>query len=124
AGTTRAEMVVIFSESVEHVNLTAPTWAGGIRYENYVEPTSIVAETISSKDMDAFVIPADPDGEAATAAVHDVNHLRTGLDTFLHASWDERLIVVPDEGMLDLVLVPELTPMAAMTEGHNHTDWI
>uniref|UniRef100_UPI00286D38DB DUF4214 domain-containing protein n=1 Tax=Brevundimonas sp. TaxID=1871086 RepID=UPI00286D38DB len=34
AGTTRAEMVVIFSESVEHVNLTAPTWAGGIRYEN------------------------------------------------------------------------------------------
>ncbi|WP_309630107.1 hypothetical protein, partial [Brevundimonas sp.] len=124
AGTTRAEMVVIFSESVEHVNLTAPTWAGGIRYENYVEPTSIVAETISSKDMDAFVIPADPDGEAATAAVHDVNHLRTGLDTFLHATRDDPLIVGHEESLFDAAIEPNLTPIDALTPGHSHSDWM
>ncbi len=69
-GTTRAEMVVIFSESVEHVNLTAPLWQGGVRYENYVEPTSALADTGKGLD-DAFVLPAVFDEAAVDAGAAD-----------------------------------------------------
>ncbi|WP_298158119.1 DUF4214 domain-containing protein [Brevundimonas sp.] len=36
SGTSRAQVVIGFSESAEHIALTAASWSGGIRYDGYV----------------------------------------------------------------------------------------
>lgn len=36
SGTSRAQVVIGFSESAEHIALTAASWLGGIRYDGYV----------------------------------------------------------------------------------------
>lgn len=87
-GAARASVVIGFSESAEHVDLTAASWLGGIRYDGYVgSPVDPVDAkglhdalvlpgevdghvhdpadpglVLASKDHDAFVLPADPDG--------------------------------------------------------------
>ncbi|WP_298158130.1 DUF4214 domain-containing protein [Brevundimonas sp.] len=87
SGATRASVVIGFSESAEHIALTAASWLGGIRYGGYVgspvdpvdakglhdaqvlpgeidgpvhEPADLWL-FLASKDHDAFVPPADPD---------------------------------------------------------------
>lgn len=87
-GATRASVVIGFSESAEHIALTAASWLGGIRYGGYVgspvdpvdakglhdtqvlpgdidaqvhDPADL-GQVLASKDQDAFVLPADPDG--------------------------------------------------------------
>ena len=88
AGTSRASVLAGFSESAEHVALTASLWLGGIRYAGFVgAPAEDVAKdmdgpqilpdvgggdlaydyadlglSILDKDADAFVLPATPDG--------------------------------------------------------------
>lgn len=120
-GTTRAEMVVIFSESVEHMNLTAPTWQDGIRYENYVGPSSAVAEALLIKDMDAFVLPAQPHD-----AAYDTGLVESGLDTsladILHAPMiDQHIIVDVWTNSLELATLPSGDDLVV---GHRHFDWM
>ncbi|MBU1346183.1 MAG: DUF4214 domain-containing protein [Alphaproteobacteria bacterium] len=88
-GMSRAEVLLGFSESPEHVALTAPLWSGGIRYHGYSGAPLEDAGTkgldealvlpgiddatsndpadlgllLQTKDDDAFVLPADPDGD-------------------------------------------------------------
>lgn len=66
-GTSRAQVVVGFSESPEHIALTAPLWSGGIRYAGGVAPQPAPLETSDAKGLhDAQVLPGDIDGQ-----VHD-----------------------------------------------------
>lgn len=46
-GTSRAQLLLNFSESAEHIALTAPSWLGGIRYVGYV---GAPVETVDAKD--------------------------------------------------------------------------
>ncbi|WP_428151124.1 DUF4214 domain-containing protein [Brevundimonas sp.] len=86
-GTSRAQMLLNFSESAEHVALTAALWLGGIRTPGFTsappeDPAKGLDDaqilpgvidhglydpadlglTLIGKDDDAFVLPADPDG--------------------------------------------------------------
>jgi hypothetical protein len=100
SGTSRAQMLLNFSESAEHVALTAPLWLGGIRFEGFVgSPAEDTTKDLDGpqvlpgvedidiaydpadlglsfldKDADAFVLPAVPDMPLPTvdpAAVFD-----------------------------------------------------
>ena len=92
SGATRASVVIGFSESAEHIALTAASWLGGIRYFGYAgapviddagakglhdalvlpgavygqiyDPTDLNLALVAS-DHDAFVLPAVPDGGPA-----------------------------------------------------------
>ncbi|MBU1346995.1 MAG: DUF4214 domain-containing protein [Alphaproteobacteria bacterium] len=58
SGTSRTSVVIAFSESPEHIGLTAPFWSGGIRYAGYA---GAPLEDVDGKDMAAQVSPlADP----------------------------------------------------------------
>jgi Ca2+-binding RTX toxin-like protein len=99
-GTSRASVLLGFSESAEHVALTAPLWLGGIRFAGFVgAPAEDAAKDLDGpqvlpdvevvdiaydpadlglsspdKDADAFVLPAVPDMPLPTvdpAAVFD-----------------------------------------------------
>ena len=54
SGTSRAQVVIGFSESAEHIALTAPSWLGGIRYVGYV---GAPVETVDGKDAGPQVSP-------------------------------------------------------------------
>lgn len=130
AGTSRAQLLLNFSESAEHVSLTAPFWLGGIRYVGYVGapvlddtvkgPEPLVLPEINvdghiieklhgpevlpsvdddgnynpgeldlifftGKAIDAFVLPASPDGGAGPwipSVQDDVDFNQTGFDLF------------------------------------------
>ncbi len=65
SGLSRAQLLLNFSESAEHVGLTAPFWSGGIRYVGY---TGAPVEPGDGKDADAQV---SPEGDDAALARHD-----------------------------------------------------
>lgn len=54
-GTSRASVLLGFSESAEHVALTAPLWSGGIRFAGFVG----AATEDAAKDMDAPLVLPD-----------------------------------------------------------------
>ncbi len=119
SGTSRAQLVVNFSESAEHVALTAPFWEGGIRYAGGVEPQPAPVQDLDAKSHDAQVSPlADDDFVAVHDAMDDAPQLAPtvydaaqpaiqahslGTDAFLHAGWDDRILYVADEGAIDTV---------------------
>jgi Ca2+-binding RTX toxin-like protein len=124
-GTSRASVLLGFSESAEHVALTANLWLGGIRFAGFVgAPAEDAAKDMDGpqilpdvevvdiaydpadlglsfpdKDADAFVLPAVPDMPLPTvdpAAVFD------GLDLAvlrLSASRDARMMLTLPEGV-------------------------
>lgn len=59
-GLSRASVLLQFSEGAEHVLLTAPNWAGGVRFEGYVGSPMATQEvggsvaTIAANDHDTF----------------------------------------------------------------------
>lgn len=67
-GVSRTSVVLSFSESPEHIMLTGPSWAGGIRYAGYVE-ASVADE--AGKASDAPVSPLEADHYVTTAAHSD-----------------------------------------------------
>lgn len=90
AGTSRASVLAGFSESPEHIALTAASWLGGIRFAGFVgapvedqhlkglddaqilpvgldhdgtyDPADFGLTSLFDKADDAFVLPGDPDG--------------------------------------------------------------
>lgn len=53
SGTSRASVVVGFSESAEHIALTAPFWSGGIRFAGQSAPPEPETKT----DFEPFTVP-------------------------------------------------------------------
>ena len=51
-GATRAQILATFSESAEHVNLTASSWLGGIRFAGVASPLTDEAKPQTSPLMD------------------------------------------------------------------------
>lgn len=68
-GVARSSLVFSFSESPEHIALTAPLWAGGIRFDG---SSATPVETVPDKGMDVALVLPGP-------AVHDEAFL--SLDT-------------------------------------------
>ncbi len=60
-GASRVSVVLAFSESPEHIALTAPFWSGGVRYAGYVGSP---LEDGGSKDAGAQVSPLIDDAQA------------------------------------------------------------
>ncbi|OYX56336.1 MAG: hypothetical protein B7Y86_10350 [Brevundimonas subvibrioides] len=104
-GTSRAQMLLNFSESAEHVSLTAANWLGGIRYDGFSgspledaskhsgdfgPQVSPLADHVQV-DHDAFVWLAVD----TAAAVPDT----ASIDTAARLSWMEGLV---HDGLLDL----------------------
>lgn len=59
SGVSRAQILLNFSESAEHIALTAAFWLGGIRYEGYGGPVRVELE---NKGLyEALVLPGDLD---------------------------------------------------------------
>ena len=56
SGASRASVLLAFSESAEHVALTAPLWSGGVRFQGYEASPS--AEGLADKTFE--VLPAIP----------------------------------------------------------------
>jgi Ca2+-binding RTX toxin-like protein len=62
SGTSRAQVVIGFSESAEHIALTAASWSGGIRYDGYVGSP---IESTDEKDAGLQVSPLVDDAVVA-----------------------------------------------------------
>ena len=126
-GTSRAQMLLNFSESAEHIALTAASWLGGIRFQGYVGapvadditvkgiddaqvlPGDDVIELaydpadlglgILDKDADAFVLPATPEGGLQTTLEPADPFDGIDLATLrLSASNDSRMMLILPEG--------------------------
>jgi hypothetical protein len=54
-GASRAQLLLIFSESAEHVALTAPNWVNGVRYLGYAASASALEGIASDHDVDAML---------------------------------------------------------------------
>ncbi|MBU1346362.1 MAG: DUF4214 domain-containing protein, partial [Alphaproteobacteria bacterium] len=99
-GTSRASVLMGFSESAEHAALTAASWLGGIRYDGYV---GAPVEDLGLKAFDdPQILPLDDDG-----AVYDPADLGLAL-----AEKDDDAFVLPGEDpslpvFIDAVAVPE-----------------
>ncbi|WP_428151125.1 DUF4214 domain-containing protein [Brevundimonas sp.] len=103
-GTSRAQVLVAFSESAEHVALTRDLWLGGVQYEredaapassNGADPGPLVLPalhegamtmagldhgwTVPGSHHDAFVLPADPDGGVMPWLLIDDGNMATPL---------------------------------------------
>ena len=104
AGTTRAEMVVIFSESAEHVALTAPLWQGGVRYLG--GPMTGALEDVGAKAPEALGLPDLFD---------DIGGLADGSG-----------FVGGEDDVFDVDDIPAAFIPAAdlLSSGHPYTDWI
>lgn len=97
SGTSRAQMLLNFSESAEHVALTAASWLGGVRFAGGAGAAGIdalkglddaqvlpgdlsfdsdlyqSADGLNAfKDADVFILPAQPDGWDMPWALKDV----------------------------------------------------
>lgn len=108
SGTSRAQMLLTFSESAEHIGLTANQWLGGVRYAGFVGapledvgkdkgaqviPVLADGELYGASDLgvvfkhhdDAFVLPADPDDGLApwVVPVEDIVHTTVSIDLAL-----------------------------------------
>ncbi|WP_426039462.1 DUF4214 domain-containing protein [Brevundimonas sp. DC300-4] len=111
-GTSRAQMLLTFSESAEHVGLTASQWLGGVRYAGFIgapaedQPVKGLDDAqvlpggldhdgtydpadfsigILDKAHEAFVLPATPDGGLQPwipTAPDDIGLNDFGLDLF------------------------------------------
>jgi len=66
-GMSRAEVLMFFSESAEHVALTAPLWLGGIRFDGFQGTPAMVEEvtagkgSVDVKGADVWVSPVEDD---------------------------------------------------------------
>jgi Ca2+-binding RTX toxin-like protein len=78
AGTSRAQLLLNFSESAEHIALTAPSWSGGIRYVGFV---GAPLEGVDGKYDAPQVLPGidGPDLSLINKA-HEAQVLPVGLD--------------------------------------------
>ncbi|MBU2379690.1 MAG: hypothetical protein KJ824_11045, partial [Alphaproteobacteria bacterium] len=106
----RAQVLIGFSESAEHIALTAASWLGGIRYDGYVGAQA---------------------GDASFRAFDD---------GFVDADWSDTIVFVDDDGGFDaistsVVKMPvetvaqpvfDFVDMSAdvQSAGHHHTDWM
>lgn len=147
SGTSRASVLAGFSESAEHIALTAASWSGGIRFAGFVgapiedqyvkglddaqvlpggldldgtyDPADFGLTSLFDKADDAFVLPATPDGgfQPLIPAVID----ETGLNDFgldLFAALDAPTPL--DEGLFrpDIALtLPTHTPNDDLMSG-------
>ncbi|WP_271083652.1 DUF4214 domain-containing protein [Brevundimonas sp. NIBR11] len=124
SGTSRAQMLLNFSESVEHIGLTAAFWLGGIRYQGYVgtpvedslvkglddaqilpgqvddgwlyDPADL-GLTARTGHEDAFVLPAQPDGVFGTA--DELDHIPSPTPAPAVPVLDGLLFVTPDDDL-------------------------
>lgn len=95
-GASRTSVVLSFSESPEHIMLTGPAWAGGIRYADYVEAS---AGHEAGKASDALVSPVETDRHVDMAA---------------HS----------DDAALPLPIALRHDPNETILIGHPHPDWM
>ena len=71
-GLSRAAVLLFFSESAEHVALTASSWLGGVRYQGYVGSPVVADEGKASADGGAQVLPSlDPNHTPGDSAGTD-----------------------------------------------------
>ena len=75
SGASRAQMLLNFSESAEHVSLTAPLWLGGIQFAGYVAQGSDAREGVTAE------IFAETQNAAAVYDEIGIDHLNDGQDT-------------------------------------------
>ncbi|MCV5900981.1 DUF4214 domain-containing protein, partial [Escherichia coli] len=79
SGASRASVLLAFSESAEHVTLTAPLWSGGVRFQGYASAAPAPAFVASVPDPGVqFQIDGVPE-----IAVH-VRHEGQVLEVFSH----------------------------------------
>lgn len=87
-GMSRAAILLAFSESTEHVALTAPRWSGGIRFEGYAPATSTA--TLKIEDVAVDPAPASSLDAQAPAYVPQIEfHVRDDDQMLEHASNDD-----------------------------------
>jgi|GEM_PF-2396793 len=119
-GTTRAQVLVAFSESSEHIALTRNLWLGGVQYEQednapaapahadglHLDQPAVLPALQAEKDMigldhawtvpradnDAFVLPGEPDERPTHWTAVDDRHL--GM-----IAHDEAPLVFDDGGL-------------------------
>lgn len=87
-GASRAQLLLNFSESPEHIELTAPSWSGGIRFVGYAgAPTEDVSGkhdvALVSSLPDADVVFADGDAGGKSLGAH----VLPLADTILADEW-------------------------------------
>lgn len=149
SGVSRAQMLLLFSESAEHVSLTRASWLGGIRYEGYsgapledgLKPSSdLDAQVLPAADHvgldhDAFVWPTMDAGAVAGHAAAGDTEARliwmeglatTALDIDLvHAAFDApSLYVRPDHLTLYETMDLGQDPAADASHLRNVDDWL
>jgi hypothetical protein len=145
-GVSRAQLLLNFSESAEHIALTAPSWSGGIRYVGYVGAAP--AEDVDGKDAGPQVSPladtvqvdvhfdtvaVDKGPQTVPVVVDDFvlpaggddivfDHLEAlaALDVF--AAAPSR--VSPSEEFTPVAIVPDDSVIDALHNRHAHTDWM
>ncbi len=95
SGTSRAEVLRAFSESAEHINLTASSWLGGIRYQGY-QGSVVESVDVGKVAHEALTLPVAHDSAITADGRHgesysgDANWLLTpSSDLFaLHITLD------------------------------------
>jgi hypothetical protein len=60
-GTTRAQVLMFFSESAEHVALTRPLWLGGVRTLDAPGAAPLATSEVKADDAPQVLIPTDDD---------------------------------------------------------------
>ncbi|MBB5747569.1 DUF4214 domain-containing protein [Brevundimonas variabilis] len=130
SGTSRAQLVLAFSESAEHIALTAPLYSGGIRTSDVAFNAALV-EDESNKPIDGHpqvmiqaddALPVTKAEEAqvlASTAGYDPGQIVVGFklveDAFVLPAQDDLTpLVLPEPGLLDTT-APEQVSLPFLT---------
>ncbi|WP_309627550.1 DUF4214 domain-containing protein [Brevundimonas sp.] len=120
-GATRAQILATFSESAEHVSLTAALWLGGVRFEGVASPLMDVDKGADAVLMDDGFLSLEADGPWASR----------------HEDWTAPQTLVAAHSS-DIIHGggPEFTPTEAGVDDHylqwtydhriaaGHVDWV
>ena len=93
SGTSRAQMLLNFSESAEHVALTRPLWIGGVSVSNPAGAATI--ETTKTPSDERLVLPGLHDGDLYASA--DLRMTAEPADDFFAPSFRDEAGWLADE---------------------------